>query len=194
MAKARKKPTPVIYSWLRENILSLLREICGSRQQGERWFAELIAAKRVRTQLMEPVPPDEDLKNFWQGEPPKFDYEESTATKLVAYSTPGAMGLVSVTVVFQIVPEDIKNAAIEDGLITPPSDEDTDTASVVAAAARQMKKDGTIPAKITSFAKAIMNAIDERRKADPSIKHVGWPHIKNQLPGWGLWPASKIKV
>jgi hypothetical protein len=127
MAKAQTKPTPVIYTWPRDNILSLLREICGSRQQGERWLAGLIAAKRVHIQLMDPVPPDEDLENFWQGEPPEFDFVECTATKMVVYGTPGvvpgAMGLAPVTVVFKVVIDDIENAAIEDGLIAPPTSE-----------------------------------------------------------------------
>jgi hypothetical protein len=123
MAKAPTKPTPVIYTWPRD-ILSLLREICGSRQQGERWLVGLIAAKRMRLQLTDPVPPDEDLENFWQGEPgfadfPKIDFEECTATKMDVYGIPGAMGPVPIIVQFKIVREDIVNAAIEDGLIVP---------------------------------------------------------------------------
>jgi ActR/RegA family two-component response regulator len=57
-----------------------------------------------------------------------------------------------------------------------------------------MKKDGTIPARITDFAKALKKQVDAAADRNPSIDRVDWPHIKNMLPRWDLWPASKIKV
>jgi hypothetical protein len=88
----------------------------------------------------------------------------------------------------------------------PKQSEREDTTAVwVAAEARRMKAAGEIDIRIriTDFAhelerrmgiaamkKATMKKAAEKK---PSLRPVGWRHIKNMLPHWGLWPVSRIK-
>jgi hypothetical protein len=67
--------------------------------------------------------PSEPLDDFWYGEgaPPKIDFAKCTATKMVVHPTEST--LCSIKLVFQIVPKDIEDIAIRDGLIAPPTSE-----------------------------------------------------------------------
>jgi hypothetical protein len=43
------------------------------------------------------------------------------------------------------------------------------------------------------LAKLLAGQMKEAVKTDESLRPVEWRHIKNELPGWGLWPVSLIK-
>jgi hypothetical protein len=60
----------------------------------------------------------------------------------------------------------------------------------------QMKRDGKIPAGIgiSDLAREFERRMRDAAKTDRSVRPVGWKHIKNHLPEWGLWPVSKIKI
>jgi hypothetical protein len=47
--------------------------------------------------------------------------------------------------------------------------------------------------KITELAQTLANRMPAAVKAGHIHHKVGWRHIKNELPGRGLWPLSKIK-
>jgi hypothetical protein len=68
-----------------------------------------------------------------------------------------------------------------------------DTAGWVIGEARRMKRVGEIPTKITCFAKELAHRMDAAAAKDKSIRPVSWQHIKNNLRGWGCWPASRIE-
>jgi hypothetical protein len=68
----------------------------------------------------------------------------------------------------------------------------TTTKSWIEAEVRRMKSDGEIPARISDFAKALERLMHTAARLGPSIRPVGWRHIKNQLPNWGLWPIDRI--
>jgi hypothetical protein len=57
-----------------------------------------------------------------------------------------------------------------------------------------MKAADEIPTgiKITHFAQKLAKRMAEAACVVPSIRPVTWQYIKNELPGWGLWPISKI--
>ena len=60
----------------------------------------------------------------------------------------------------------------------------------VTAEAVRLKKDNKIPKDITrptDFAKLLAEA-----EANDSTRPIGWRHIKNMLPAWGLWPIESI--
>jgi hypothetical protein len=60
----------------------------------------------------------------------------------------------------------------------------------------RMMRVGEIPAdiKITDLAKTLAKRMERAAENDRSIRIVSWRYIKNELPGWGLWPLNKIKV
>ena len=64
----------------------------------------------------------------------------------------------------------------------------------IAAEAKRMKMAGKIPSdiKITHFAKELERRMKAAAPTNDSIRLVGWRHIKNKLPEWGLWPISSI--
>jgi hypothetical protein len=97
MAKARQDLRSVTWTWVRNIYPLILEEICGSPQSCGPWLAEQIAAGRVRWRPKAVDPPNEPLDNFWQDPPPTIDFEECTATKLVVATTPGVVGLLSIT-------------------------------------------------------------------------------------------------
>jgi hypothetical protein len=75
------------------------------------------------------------------------------------------------------------------------TEQPTDPTKVwIAEKAGKLKGAGKIPAdiRITALAKMLEGELCEAHKVDHSIKTVGWRHIKNMLPTWGLWPVSKI--
>jgi hypothetical protein len=65
----------------------------------------------------------------------------------------------------------------------------------VAAETKRMKEAKEIPPniRITDFARALEAKMQQAAKTDRSLRPVGWRHIKNMLPVWGLWPVSSIK-
>ncbi len=71
----------------------------------------------------------------------------------------------------------------------------TPTSSWVSAEARRMKDAGEIsePIRITDFARLLRARMRDAAKTNASVRLVTWQHIKNELPGWGLWPISLIK-
>jgi hypothetical protein len=71
----------------------------------------------------------------------------------------------------------------------------TAATSWVRAEAQRLKAAGKIPKgiHITDLAKLLATQMSKAARTDPSIRPVGWKHIKNELPGWGLWPISLIK-
>jgi hypothetical protein len=79
-------------------------------------------------------------------------------------------------------------AAALPGSVSP---KPVDTKTWVTAEAIQLKKDNKIPADarqhISHFAKLLA-------KRNKSLRPVGWKHIKNMLPEWGLWPVESIKI
>jgi hypothetical protein len=102
---------PLTWAWP-SKIKPLLLEICGSPQYCGRWLAEQIAAGRVRWQPKPPLPP-ELPDDFWQSSPlPDIDLDECTATKLVPSTIPGVTGFARITVLFQVVREDIDECQI----------------------------------------------------------------------------------
>jgi hypothetical protein len=107
MEKARQDLTSVTWTWVRDIYPLILQEICGSPQSCGPWLVKQIAADRVRWRSVDP--PNEPHDNFWQEPLPTIDFEECTATKLVVATTPGVVGLVSITLRgFQVVREDIE--------------------------------------------------------------------------------------
>ena len=70
----------------------------------------------------------------------------------------------------------------------------TATKTWITNEAQQMKEVGEIPAgiKITHFAQQLEKRMAKANRNDPSIRGVSWRYIKNELPGWGLWPISQI--
>jgi hypothetical protein len=204
MAKAKLEPTSITWTWVRD-IHPLILEICGSPQYCGPWLVEQIATSRVRWRAKATRPPDEQLDNFWLGSPPSVDFARCTATKLVP--APGTVvGLVSITLLgLAVAREDI---AIHDRLIAPPSvenriepsppistapaEQSITTQSWIEVEISQMKADGTIPAKITDFAKALEGRMETAAGLNRSIRPVSWRYIKNQLPVWGFWPIDRI--
>jgi hypothetical protein len=70
------------------------------------------------------------------------------------------------------------------------------TVGWVTAEAQRMKATGEIneSTSITDFAKQLADRMSAAPDATgESIKPVGWRHIKNMLPAWGLWPVTSIK-
>jgi hypothetical protein len=66
----------------------------------------------------------------------------------------------------------------------------------VTAEVKRMKAAGEISerTRITDFAKQLEVRMSKARDdGDKSIKPVGWRHIKNNLPSWGLWPIASIE-
>jgi hypothetical protein len=65
----------------------------------------------------------------------------------------------------------------------------------IVAEAKRLKDTGEIKEgiRITAFAKLLEKRMREAAKSDNSIGPVRWPHIKNMLPRWGLWPITSIK-
>jgi hypothetical protein len=65
----------------------------------------------------------------------------------------------------------------------------------IVAEARRMKAAGEIPPdiRITALSRALACRMQKAAEKDRSIRPVGWRHIKNMLPDWGLWPVSRIK-
>ena len=70
-----------------------------------------------------------------------------------------------------------------------------DTKTWIAAEARRMKAAGEIPPdiRITDFARELECRMEKAPEKDRSLRPVGWRHIKNMLPRWGLWPVSCIE-
>jgi hypothetical protein len=66
------------------------------------------------------------------------------------------------------------------------------TKTWIAAEFKRMKPD-EIPLRISDFARELAKRMRKAAKTDSSVHPVTWQHIKNQLPGWGLWPISSIK-
>jgi hypothetical protein len=64
--------------------------------------------------------------------------------------------------------------------------------SWIEAEAKRMKVAGEIPDGITKFARTLEVRMYQAAMIDPSIRRVRWTYIKNNLPKWNLWPASKI--
>jgi hypothetical protein len=58
-----------------------------------------------------------------------------------------------------------------------------------------MKTDGVIPVdiRISKFARILAKRMDKAAQAGKVRRSVSWRYIKNELPGWGLWPVNKIK-
>jgi hypothetical protein len=65
----------------------------------------------------------------------------------------------------------------------------------IVNAVNTMKADGEVSARtrITPLAKALADRMDKAVAAGKVRRSVGWRHIKNQLPAWGLWPFKKTK-
>lgn len=89
--------------------------------------------------------------------------------------------------------------AVRDGLLPPDwqkrqevSQERVTTRSRIEAEAKRMKAAGEIPDGITKFARELEVRLYQAAIVDPSIRRVQWTYIKNNLPKWNLWPASKI--
>jgi hypothetical protein len=200
MAKAQTKPTPVTRAWARD-ICPVILEICGSPQYCGPWLVKEIATRRVRWWCKATCPPYEPLDDFWQGAPPSIDFENNTATKLVVHPTEAT--LVSITLLgLQIARADIERLIAPAELAEPPSAQSIDVPepigakSWIASKARNLKKEDKIPPgiKITDFAKLLEKEMQTAARRNSSIKTVGWPHIKNHLAEWGLWPISDIEI
>jgi hypothetical protein len=62
----------------------------------------------------------------------------------------------------------------------------------------RLKKANEIPSdarrRPTAFAKLLAKRMKDAPEADKPTRLVGWQHIKNQLPKWGLWPVESIKI
>jgi hypothetical protein len=182
MAKVETKPTPA-RAWARDFYPGIL-EICGSPQYCGPWVVKEIAARRMQWWCKATCPPNEPLDDFWQGSPPSIDFENNTATKLVVHPTEAT--LVSITLLgLQFAHEDIATKSK-----TPAEPEPTTAQGWIAAEARRMKIADEIPATITGFARAL----EKRMTAARHNRPVGWKYIKNNLPKWGLWPKSEIKI
>lgn len=69
----------------------------------------------------------------------------------------------------------------------------TGTAKWISAEAKRMNAAAEIPSRITDFAKRLETRMLNANKTDRSLRPVGWRHIKNKLPEWGLWPVKSIK-
>jgi hypothetical protein len=71
----------------------------------------------------------------------------------------------------------------------------TPTVSWITAEAKRLKAAGKISEliHITDFAKLLEAQMRKAAKTDSSVRWVKWQYIKNELPGWGLWPISLIK-
>jgi hypothetical protein len=70
------------------------------------------------------------------------------------------------------------------------------TKTWITTETRRMKADGQIPAdiSITDLAKKLAQRMEKAARSNQRIYPVRWGHIKNELPGWGLWPINKIKT
>jgi hypothetical protein len=70
------------------------------------------------------------------------------------------------------------------------------TSAWVGDAICQMLKDKEISAdiKITHLAEKLEERMAKAADKDRSIRAVSARYIKNELPGWGYWPLSKIKI
>lgn len=79
--------------------------------------------------------------------------------------------------------------------IAEPVAADSPTATWIIATVRRKKAAGEIPDGIrkTSFSRLIEDWMRKAVRAGDSVRPVGWQHIKNNLPAWGLWPLSSIK-
>jgi hypothetical protein len=64
------------------------------------------------------------------------------------------------------------------------------TARWIAGEVTRMKEAGEISAdiRITGLAKRLAKRMEKAAQTDNSLRWVGWRHIKNSLPTWGLWP------
>jgi hypothetical protein len=61
----------------------------------------------------------------------------------------------------------------------------------VAGEIERMKTAGEIRGvRITELSKQLHKRMSKAAAADKSLRLVGWRHIKNCLPSWGLWPIS----
>ena len=78
----------------------------------------------------------------------------------------------------------------------PPASEThlTPTARWIASEALRLKMTREIHkgTRITDFAKLLETNMRAAAAADGTLRPVGWLHIKNMLPRWGLWPVSSI--
>jgi hypothetical protein len=65
----------------------------------------------------------------------------------------------------------------------------------VTNAVKEMRKHGQFSerTRITNLAKTLADRMDKAVEAGKVRRPVGWRHIKNELPKWGLWPIKKIK-
>ena len=147
-------------------------------------------------------PTDKPVDGFWQEPDAKFriDWHENTVTRSVRAppDSPVISGYVWDQRLYGV------ELAYEDVVARLPAEpdkrEETHVSKVwVAAEAKRMKKAGEIPdgISITDLAKELaarMEAAAEAAAATGrSLRAVGWRHIKNKLPDWGLWPVSLIQ-
>ncbi len=70
----------------------------------------------------------------------------------------------------------------------------TGTSTWIAGEAHRLKVAGKIREgmRITDLARLLEKRMSDAADTDKSLRKVGWRHIKNNLPAWGLWPISLI--
>jgi hypothetical protein len=75
------------------------------------------------------------------------------------------------------------------------SADDNPTKVWITKELKKMKATGELPndIRITDLAKILKDCMDAAAKAGHVRRSVGWRHIQNELPKWGLWPINKIK-
>jgi hypothetical protein len=136
----------------------------------------------------------QEAENLWARRPwtVLVEWPESFAHKQLPMDDPSRSTKCSITVIgIRVAREDILkhlpklNSTAETAKLT--------TKEWVMAEAKRMKAAREIPDRISNFARELGRRMKAAAKENDSIKPVEWPHIKNELPGWGLWPSSKIK-
>lgn len=171
-----KKADATVNIPLREAKALLVRAF-GSARLAEELLAEELAKDRMPwayARARGNASPASD-REFWRFGP-KVDYEEGSGRTMYVPG-PSYYGItVSAAHVHALLPEQSGSKAW------------------IAAEARRMKVAGEIPdgIGITDFARLIGKQMIKANHADPTVPLVDWPHIKNNLPTWGLWPVSSI--
>jgi hypothetical protein len=108
---------------------------------------------------------------FWRDISLEINWEENWAKEMYVAGGNKAYGI-------SVVREDVL------ALLPAPSGASKEW---ITAEVQQMKLAGEIPPTITELAQELERRMEKAERAGIVKKSVGWLHIKNKLPEWGLW-------
>jgi hypothetical protein len=177
--KARRKPTAANDEWYCEAV-KRLAAVYGSIEEAETALIGKLAAGELTYSYLDGngarVPGD---RRFFSDHFLRTSWDENWADRRWPVTNPAAL-----------LPDGMPSKMIAIRVAIPAGPDPTKR--WIAAEVERMTQDGKIPAgiSITEFARLLAGRMQKAAKADSSIHPVGWGHIKNMLPGLGLWPIK----